>query len=205
MVRAEDILAITAKMDAVALLRFLIKEKFPRRTIATCSLRGRSAVVMKLISTIDPSTPIVFCHLPNLYPESLEYRANLVHELGLRDVREPAGDRGPLPSDSNHCEGLWSENPVDHTRAYETIQLNQTLENFDCWISAVYHGPYPDTPGPRVREEGRLIRIDPLADWTLDQVRRFMRDHGLPLHPQANLRRPELPREEPKAMPHYHY
>ncbi len=106
MVRAEDILAITAKMDASAFLRFLIKEKFPRRTIATSSLRGRSAVVMKLISTIDLSTPIVFCHMPNLYPESLEYRAKLVAELGLRDVREPAGDRGPLPGDINHCEGL---------------------------------------------------------------------------------------------------
>ena len=205
MARVEEILDITGKMDAAAFLRFLIAEKFPKKTAVTCSLRGRSVVVLKLISEIDPSTPVVFCHMPNLYPESLDYRAKLVGALGLRDIREPAEDGGPLPGDCNHCEGLWSENPVDHTRAYETFQLNRALANFDCWISAVYPGLYPDTPGPRVREEGRLIRIDPLASWTQDQVRRFMADHGLSYHPQAMLRRPEPPGEESKSVPQYHY
>ena len=205
MARAEEILNTTRKMDTSAFLRFLITEKFPQKTVVTCSLRGRSVVVLKLISEIDPSTPIVFCHVPNLYPESLEYRAKLVSELGLRDIREPAADGGPLPGDCNHSEGLWAGNPVDHTIAYKTIHLNRTLADFDCWISAVYHGPYPDTPGPRVREEGRLNRIDPLASWTRDQVQRFMGEHGLPYHPQATLRRPDPPKEEPVSVQTYHY
>ncbi|MBI3451295.1 MAG: phosphoadenosine phosphosulfate reductase family protein [Rhodospirillales bacterium] len=205
MAQAEDILDSTGKLDASSLLRFLIAEKFPRKTLVTCSLRGRSVVVLKLISEIDPSTPVVFCHMPDIYPESLEYRNKLVSELGLRDIRDPAEDNGPLPGDCNHSEGLWAENPVDHTRAYETIHLNRSLANFDCWISAVYHGPYPDTPGPRVRQEGRLIRIDPLAAWTQDQVRRFMGEHGLSYHPQAMMRRPKLPKEEPVSVSHHHY
>ena len=205
MPRAEEILEITGKMDTSAFLRFMITEKFPRKTVATCSLRGRSVVVLKLISEIDPSTPIVFCHVPDLYPESLEYRAKLVSELGLRHIHEPVDDVGPLPGDCNHYEGLWADDPVDHTRAYTTIPLNRTLADFDCWISAVYHGPYPAAPGARVREEGRLIRIDPLASWTQGQVQLFMKEHGLPYHPQATLRRPKLPEEEPKVAPTYHY
>jgi phosphoadenosine phosphosulfate reductase len=205
MTRADEILRITAEMDTFSFLRYLITERFPRVTVATCSLRGRSVVVLKMISEIDPTTPIVFCHMPNLYPESREYRAKLVSDLGLRDTREPVEDRGALPGDLNHSEGLWAENPVDHTRAYKIVHLNQVLSDFECWISAVYHGPYPDTPGPRVREEGRLIRIDPLASWTQSQVRGFMEEHGLPYHPRANFDRSQLPKEEPEPVVTFAY
>jgi len=205
MTRVDEIREITAEMDTSSFLRYLITERFPRTTAVTCSLRGRSVVVMKLISEIDPATPIVFCHMPNLYPESLEYRAGLVRDLGLRDTREPAEDHGALPGDCNHSEGLWAENPDDHTRAYTTLHLNQALAGFDCWISAVYHAPYPDVPGPRVTQEGRLIRIDPLASWSQSQVRGFMQEHGLSYHPQAMLGRSQRPKDEAEPVMTFAY
>jgi len=163
-------------------------------------------VLLKLISEIDVSTPIVFCHAPEIYPESLEYRRRLVDRLGLRDIREPADDEGgPLRGDCHHTEGLWAENPIDHTRIYKIVGLNRTLASFDCWISGVYHGPYTATPEPRVTQEGRLIRINPLASWTQDQVRRFMNENGLPYHPRSVLRPRERTEEEPQGYPSSHY
>lgn len=206
MSRAEELQEITRGLDTLPFLRFLISERFPGKTLASCSLRARSVVLLKMISEIDVSTPIVFCHAPELYPESLEYRTKLIERLGLRDVREPADDEGgPLPGDCHHSEGLWAENPVDHTRVYKIVSLNRTLASFDCWISGVYHGPYTAIPGPRVTEEGRLIRIDPLASWTQDQVRRFMRENGLPYHPRSMLRPRERIEEESQTFPTYHY
>ncbi len=206
MSRVEELRDSTREMDTLAFLRFLITEKFPQKTVASCSLRGRSVVLLKMISEIDSSTPIVFCHAQNLYPESLEYRAKLVDQLGLLDIREPADDEGgPVPGDCNHSEGLWAENPVDHTRAYTIVHLNRTLANFDCWISGVYHGPYSAAPAPRVTEEGRLIRIDPLASWTQDDVRAFMKENALPYHPRSILRPTEPAMEEPTPAPTYHY
>jgi len=197
---------LTRDMDTLSLLRFLITDKFPHKKLATCSLRARSIVLLKLISEIDASTPIVFCHAPTPLPESLKYRAELVSQLGLLDIREPAEDEGgPMPGDCNHSEGLWSENPGDHTRAYSIINLNRTLADFDCWISGVYHGPYTDTPAPRVRQEGRLIRINPLASWSRDQVRAFMEDNGLRYHPRSALRPREPDEEGPKGVPTYHF
>ena len=206
MLRAAEIQEFTREMDTFPLLRFLITEKFPHKTVVTCSLRGRSVVLLKMISEIDASTPIVFCHMPDLYPESVEYREKLVSQLGLRDIREPADDEGgPLPGDCSHSEGLWAENPVDHTHAYKIVRLNRTLGSFDCWISGVYHGPYTETPAPRVTEEGRLIRINPLALWTQDQVRSFMKENGLSYHPRSMLRPREPAKEEPKTVPTYHF
>jgi phosphoadenosine phosphosulfate reductase len=206
MSRVKELQEITREMDTVRFLRFLISERFPNKTLASCSLRARSIVLLKMISEIDVSTPIVFCHAPELYPESLEYRTKLVDRLSLRDIREPADDElGPLPGDCHHSEGLWAENPVDHTRVYKIVSLNRTLANFDCWISSVYHGPYTATSAPRVSEEGRLIRINPLGSWTQDQVRRFMKENGLPYHPRSMLRSGERAKEESQTFPTYHY
>lgn len=206
MSRAKELLETTREMDTTAFLRFLIMEEFPGRTVVTCSLRGRSIVLLKIISEIDLATPVVFCHAPNLYPESMEYRKELVDLLGLRDVREPRDDDRPLvPGDCNHSEGLWAENPVDHTRAYTMVCLNQTMADFDCWISGVYHGPYTETPEPRITEEGRLVRVNPLASWTQDQVRGFMKDNGLPYHPRSMLRPREQAKDEPETVPTYQF
>ena len=206
MPQAKELLDLTREMDTRSFLRYLIAEKFPRKTLVTCSLRGRSVVLLKLISEIDASTPIVFCHAPGVYPESLEYRAKLIDRLGLSDVREPADDEDePLPGDCDHSEGLWAENPVDHTRVYKIAHLNRTLAGFDCWISAVYHGPYAETPEPRVTEEGRLIRINPLASWTLDDVRGFMKENALPYHPRSKLHPREPAKDDPKSVPTYHF
>ncbi len=206
MLDVEELRERTRDMDALALLRFLITEAFPRKTVATCSLRGRSIVLLKMISQIDPATPIVFCHAPDLYPGSLEYRTKLVSQLGLRDIRGPAEDEGkPLPDDCHHSEGLWAEKADDHTRVYDFVDLNRSLADFDCWISGVYHGRYTETPKPRVIEEGRLIRISPLASWTQDQVRSFMKEHGLPYHPRSILRPREPAKEEWRGVPGHHY
>ena len=206
MSRVEELRDVTREMDTLSFLRFLITEEFPQKTLATCSLRGRSVVLLKMISEIDRSTPIVFCHAVNLYPESLEYRTKLVSQLGLLDIREPADDEGePLPGDCDHNEGLWAENPVDHTRAYKIVHLNRTLADLDCWISGVYHGPYSDAPVPRIAEEGRLIRINPLASWTQDDVRAFMKENALSYHPRSKLRPTEPAKQDPAPAPTYHY
>jgi phosphoadenosine phosphosulfate reductase len=206
MSRKRDLEAATGEMDTLPFLRFLITECFPCRTLATVSLRARSIVLLKMISEIDPATPIAFCHAQEPFPESLEYRARLIDQLGLCDVREPADEVGaPPPGDCNHSEGLWSESPSDRTRAYTIVNLNRTLAGIDCWISGVYHGPYSAAPGPRLSEEGRLIRIDPLASWTRDQVQHFMKKNGLAYHPRATLRPRHVPRQEPQVVTAYHY
>jgi phosphoadenosine phosphosulfate reductase len=206
MPRITEIQETTREMDTLPFVRFLITEGFVHRILATCSLRARSIVLLKMISEIDVSTPIVFCHAPELFPESLEYRTRLIDRLGLRDIREPAEDEGgPWSGDCHHSEGLWAENPVDRSRVYKIVNLNRTLAEFDCWISGVYHGPYSTTPGPRVRAEGRLVRIDPLASWTQDQVRRYMQENGLDYHPRSRLRPRAQANEQARAVSTHHY
>ena len=58
---AEEIRQASVGMTAPEFLRFLLVDKFPRKTAVTSSLRARSIVVLNMIAKIDPTTRVIFC------------------------------------------------------------------------------------------------------------------------------------------------
>ncbi len=203
---ASDVVRETDGMAAAAFLRHIVQDTFPGKVLVTVSLRARSVVTLRMIADIAPSTPVVFCHMRNMFQESLDYKARIIEELGLTDVRSPAEDSGALQDDRFHSEALWGEDPIDHMRRYTTIPLNETLKPFDCWISAVYHAPYSDAEVPRVIDDGRLLRVNPLAGWQKDDVRAYLKDRDLPFHPKAmQLPHPHVIAKPVEPGDDYHY
>ncbi|MBT5050668.1 MAG: phosphoadenosine phosphosulfate reductase family protein [Rhodospirillaceae bacterium] len=192
MLRVEELRKATTDMTAPELLRCLLVQEFPDGCAVTSALRARSVVVLHMIAEIDLATPVIFCHAPYIFPESVEYRARIVRQLGLTDVRDPAQDETEiLPQDQGHTEGILSDASGGGT-IHSTVNLNKSLAGFNCWISAAYHRPYGDDPTPRLIEEGRLLRVDPLMGWTQKDVHAYMAERDLPHHPRI-------------AVPTYHY
>lgn len=184
MIEIDELRRATAAMQPPALLHHLLVERFPGRCVTTCSLRARSVVVLRMLADIDRAAPVVFCHASYVYPESIEYRARIVRLFGLTNVRDPAGDEdGALPGDQDHYEVIRSEISGGGT-IDSIVHLNRSLAKSDCWISAAYHGPYPDVPAERLIAEGRMLRVDPLSGWTQEQVHGWMARHDVPHHPR---------------------
>jgi phosphoadenosine phosphosulfate reductase len=202
----QDIRSVSPDLSTPDLLKFLITEKLPGKTVVTASLRARSAVVLRLIADIDPATPVVFCHPGNLFPESLAYRERLVASLGLTNISESKGHETAVATgDKDHYERMWAEDPHGLGGVDEIVHVNQSLMGYDCWISAVYHFSRPPEGRHRVDVEGQLIRVDPLVRWSQDEIRRFMRDRDLPYHPRATRRAPAPPPENAPYPPTYHF
>jgi len=201
----EDLRRATGDMAAEELLRYLLLEAFPGRSIVTASLRARGVVTLAMVAEIDPATPVVLCHAPELYPESVEYRARIVERLGLADVRDPGPDEAaPLAGDHDHWEETRSLMPGG-ARVRTLVHLNRALAGFECWISAVYHGPYDAKPAPRIVREGRLIRVDPLAGWDRKAVQGWMAARGLPQRPRIAPPQPAPRAGDGAKLPSYHY
>lgn len=202
----QEIRSVSPALSTPDLLRFLIKDRFPGKTVVTASLRSPSIVVLKMVADIDPACPVVFCHPGHVFPESLTYRERIVKQLGLTNVTTSSGHEVEVvPGDHDHCERMWSESQGGGLRVFEVVHLNETLAPYDCWISAVYHVPRPAEVRQRVDVLGRLIGVDPLLRWTKDDVRAFMREHGLPFHPRAVRPKPAPPAELQPLPPSYNY
>ena len=202
----QEIRSVSPDLADSDLLRFLIRDRFPGKTVVTASLRAPSVVVLKMVADIDAACPVVFCHPGHLFPESLAYRERIVKRLGLTNVSVSKGGEAEVtPNDQDHYEKMWAECQDGAGRVFEIVHLNETLAPYDCWISAVFHVPRPPEIRRRVDVDGRLIRIDPLVRWSKDDVRAFMREHELPFHPRAIKRKPAPPSEARPVSTSYHY
>lgn len=202
-----DVRSVSSALAAPDLLRYVIVDRFPGKTVVTASLRARSIVVLSMVANIDRTTPVVFCRPGHLFLESREYRERIIERLGFINVTESTGHETDIRAgDQDHCERMWSEYEDSPGRTFEIVHLNETLAPYDCWISAVYHMPRPGNVRHRVDVEGRLIRIDPLLSWSQDDVRRYMLEHDLPFHPRAHRRtKPEPWPEGIPPPPTYHF
>lgn len=190
MSQLSDFWAVTTKLATPDLLRYLLTERFPGKTVVTSSLRARSVVVLSMIAEIDPATPVVFCRPGHLFPDSLKYRERILDQLGLVNFTETEGhEASPGSGESAYSERMWSEYKDAPGRTFEIVHLDKTLAPYDCWISAVYHDDLSGHVQHRVDRRGRLIRINPLLSWTQDDVRQYMAERKLPFHPRSRRRK----------------
>ena len=70
-----------AAMDAGALLRLSIRDLFPSRIALVSSFGADSAVLLHMVAQVDPATPVIFVDTGFLFPETLDYRDELVRLL----------------------------------------------------------------------------------------------------------------------------
>ena len=181
-----EIRSKTSELNAREMLEFLIKERFVGKTVVTASLRSSSIAVLKMVSDIDPDTPVIFCRPGFFFPESQTYQNKIVKQLGLTNVSMSVGQQAELmENDCTHCERMWAEYENQPGRSFEIVHLNQVLAPYECWISAVYHMERSDIIRNRVDIEGRLIRVDPLVHWSKDEIRSFMKQNQIPFYKRA--------------------
>lgn len=187
--------SVTYSLNTEDMLRYLIKERFPGKTVVTASLRSSSIVVLDMISKIDRATPIVFCRPGTHFPESKAYQDEIVQRMGLTNISISVGrEAKPHDNDCSHCERMWVEYENCPGQTFEMVHLNDTLAPYQCWISAVNQMRRPSHVRHRVDVEGQLIRVDPLTRWTPEEIRAYMKEHKIPYHKRAYRKRehPEI-------------
>ena len=154
-------------------------ETFPRKTALTVSFGGGGVVLAHILSRLDRSVPVLFLDTGFHFPETHAFKEQFAAKYGLNLVElHPLTDPGPLyETDPDRC--CW-------IRKVEPLQ--RALVGFDAWISAVRQGQADTRVGIEVLEfhesDNRpIIKVFPLARWTRDDVRRYIRQHDVPYHP----------------------
>ncbi|TWB42471.1 phosphoadenosine phosphosulfate reductase [Nitrospirillum pindoramense] len=181
--RAADLARTYAGLTGPALLEPLLTRELKGEIALVSSFGAESAVLLHMVATIDPATPVLFLNTGKLFGETLRYRRELVAKLGLTDAREIK----PLPEDvaSRDADGLlWRTNPDACCRFRKVEPLNRALEGFGAWITGRKRFQAATRADLVTIEatEGRL-KINPLADWGRDDLVAYMDRHDLPHHP----------------------
>jgi len=164
----------------------------PGEVAVVSSFGADSALLLALVAEIDPATPVLFLDTGKHFPETLSYRLHLEQHLGLTDMRAIH----PAPAQLARRDptgGLHLVIPDDCCEIRKIGPLEQALSAFPIWIS----GRRRDQASTRkaiawVEQDGARTKLNPLADWTHEEVKRAAAQLRLPAHPLEAMGYPSI-------------
>jgi phosphoadenosine phosphosulfate reductase len=165
------------------LLDEVIHREFPGEIALVSSFGAESVVLLHLAASVEPAIPVVFIDSGKMFGSTHRYREELVALLGLKDVRVARPEATALARHDGDS-GLWMREPDKCCAIRKVAPLSRALSGFDAWISGRkrFQGGMR-TELPLIEADGEQLKINPLADWTKDDIVAYRRLHDLPEHP----------------------
>jgi len=173
--------------DTRELLANLIQDNLVGEIATVSSFGAESAVLLHLISEVAPDLPVLFLETGKHFPETLAYRDELVEQLKLTNLRNIYPEIETLQSKDE--TGLrWSYDPDGCCEIRKVIPLANALADYDATLTgrkAFQSSTRANLPRFELDSSdahGRL-KINPLIDWTSEDIAAYFEDHDLPRHP----------------------
>ena len=180
---ADALNARFAGIDVGPMLRQLFAEGMLGRVAVVSSFGTESAVLLHLVAQADPATPVIFVDTLKMFQETLDYRVALTQRLGLVNSSVVQPDPAVLAAkDENGLRWSWDPDGCCEIRKVEP--LRRAKQGLDAWISgrkAFQSVTRQNLPRFEI-EDGRL-KVNPLGDWTKDDLDAYFAAHDLPRHP----------------------
>jgi phosphoadenosine phosphosulfate reductase len=178
-VQAAKDLASAPAQDVVA----WAVETFAERLCITSSMTD--AVIIHLAATVKPGIDVIFLDTGYHFPETIgtrdavaaTYPINLINITPTRTVAEQDAELGPR---------LYGRNPDLCCYLRKVVPLERALDPYDAWITGVRREETDARSDTRVVEwdaKRAMIKVNPIASWTQEQVDEYIAEHGVLLNP----------------------
>ena len=168
--------------DTETLLKHVLTDVQIGKVALVSSFGAEAVVLLHMVSEIDKSTPVIFLDTEMLFPETLTYQRDLSAQLGLTDVRVIGPERDAVLA--HDVDGLLHQADTDACCDLRKTQpLNAALAEFGGWITGrKRYQSGTRAQLPLFEKEERKIKINPLADWTSQDVQDYIAAHNVPRH-----------------------
>jgi phosphoadenosine phosphosulfate reductase len=172
--------------DAAGRIRWA-QEEFPAQAVLSTSFGIQAAVMLHLVTRIEPQIPVVFIDTGYLFPETYTFAEELTARLDLNlKVYNPA--MTPARQEALHGK-LW-EQGVEGLQKYGRINkaepMNRALRELGArvWITGLRRA-HAESRGelPVVKRQNRILKLHPIVDWSDRDVYEYLKAHDLPYHP----------------------
>jgi thioredoxin-dependent adenylylsulfate APS reductase len=197
------------------LLRWAV-DRFGSRLALATSFQADGMALLDMVHRIDPGVRVLTVDSGRLRQETYEFIDQVreryaipieVYSPQAADLEDFVGEHGPNP----FYRSL--ELRVRCCEIRKVSPLTRALTGLDAWISGQRRDHTASRRGIRVVERddlhGGIVKLNPLAAWTDEQVWAYLRAHDVPHNPLydhgftsigcAPCTRPTAPGDDPRA------
>ncbi|USG64297.1 phosphoadenylyl-sulfate reductase [Brevibacillus ruminantium] len=186
-------------------------EQFGTDIILASSFGAEDVVLIDMLHQLAPQTPIFYLDTGKHFPETLETKDRLEERYGMSFIQV-------LPKlsleeqEAAYGEKLWEREPNLCCQLRKVEPLTEILSKYSAWITGIRREQAPTRANAKKvewDEKFQLVKLNPLADWTREQVWSYIRTNDViynPLHDRhypsigcSVCTRPVAPGEDPRA------
>jgi phosphoadenosine phosphosulfate reductase len=158
-------------------------ETFGKRVAVTSSMTD--AVIIHLAAEVHPGIDVIFLDTGYHFPETIGtrdavaaiYPVNVINVTPSRTVAEQDAALGPR---------LYGRNPDLCCYLRKVVPLERALGPYDAWITGVRREETTARTDTRVVEwdsRRQMVKVNPIANWTQEQVEAYIAEQGVLVNP----------------------
>jgi len=179
---AEQAEARFAETDTATVLAW-VAEEFGHHTAVACSMAD--AVLPAVVAEHLPWVDTLFLDTGYHFSETLGTRDAVESAMRLTII-DVVPRRTVAEQDAEFGERLYERDPARCCAMRKVEPLTRTLGEYEVWITGVRREDSPlraDTPFVSWDEKNGLVKVNPLADWTFDDLLSYAAEHDVIVNP----------------------
>ncbi|HXU14661.1 MAG TPA: phosphoadenylyl-sulfate reductase [Terriglobales bacterium] len=152
--------------------------------IAT-GMGAEGMVLLDIASRINPDMKVFTGDTEFLFPETYDLIDRVEERYGIK-IERILSQLSPEEQEREFGPRLWANNPDRCCELRKVAPLRRKLSTLDAWITAIRRGQTPERAGAKKIDwdpKFNLVKINPLADWTHQQVWSYIVKNDVPYNP----------------------
>lgn len=190
-------------------IRWVARNFATEATAVACSMAD--AVLPALVADQLPDVDVLFLDTGYHFPETYQTRDAVAENLRVTIV-DVTPKQTVAEQDAAEGTDLFARDPGRCCALRKVEPLSRSLAGYELWFTGVRRDESPtrtNTPLVTWDEKNGLVKVNPVAAWSFDQLVQYSEDNLLPVNPLlaqgfpsigcAPCTRPVAPGEDPRA------
>lgn len=181
----DELLEINAEFETAPASKIIqwAVDSFGPHICLTASMTD--AVLIDLAVKADPAIEVVFIDTGYHFPETLDT---------VETVRRRYGLNMKIMTAPDNTEELWKTDPDNCCSALKVQQLERALAGKVAWMSGLRRGEADTRASSMIvgRDLRGLVKVNPIANWTDQDVQDYINSHNVPVNPLVNQGYPSI-------------
>lgn len=182
-VLAEQAQARFAEADASEVLAWASEEFGPYLAVA-CSMAA-DTILPALVSQTSPGVDVLFLDTGYHFPETIGTRDALKQAFDVTIV-DVTPKQTVAEQDAAHGKDLFARNPELCCHLRKVEPLAEQLAGYEAWVTGIRREDNALRANAQFvewDETHQMIKLNPIAAWSFDDVLNFASEHGVPVNP----------------------
>jgi phosphoadenosine phosphosulfate reductase len=173
-------------------LRWALAESGLERIAIASAFQAEGTVAIHLATQIRPDVPVLFLETGFQFAETLAFKERVTETFHL-NVVELVGEYSNEGQEAEFGPRLYERDPERCCEINKVRPMFEALRGLDAWITSVRRDSSPtraETPivdRYELEPGHQIVKVNPMATWSRQDVWRYLKEHSLPHNPLYDL------------------